>query len=156
MGEPRSVLMAEAARRGQDGGRLVRYVTAGSPHGEHDQSAADGDQGCLRPEHGAEDQGSQGGENDTGQFGRGGGAVRLESFRRVRAAGAGQVPDGQPGQDSAHRQDGQWPPCRFGAEAQAMRKTGEDLRLEVVDQREETIGRRGYRHPRTAAMSSSR
>ena len=75
------------------------------------------------------------------------GPVGLESFRRGRAAGAGQVPDGQPGQDAAHRQHGQRPPQRLGPEAQAVRKMGEDLRLEVVDQREEAVGGGGDRYP---------
>jgi hypothetical protein len=57
------------------------------------------------------------------------------------------VPDGQTGQHATSGQDGQRPPPRLGMKAQAMRKMREDLRLEVVDQREEPVGGRGYRHP---------
>jgi hypothetical protein len=84
----------EAPRRGEDGRGLVGHVTASGPQGHHDQAAADGDQGCLGSEHGAEDQGGQGGQYHAGHFGRRRGAVRLEALRRVRATGARQVPDG--------------------------------------------------------------
>ena len=137
----------EASRRGEDGRGLVGYVTSGGPQGQHDQAAADGDQGRLGSEHGAEDQGGQGGEYDAGQFGWRRGAVRLEALRREGATGAWQVPDGQAGQHAAHRQHGQRPPYWLSLEAQAMRKMGEDLRLEVVDQREEAVGGGGDRHP---------
>jgi hypothetical protein len=97
-------------------------------------------------QHGAEDQRGQGGQDDAGQLGRRRRTVHLEPIGRQRAAGARQVLDGQPGQDAAHRQDRQRPPHRLGAEAQAVRKMGEDLLLQAADQGQETIRGGGDRH----------
>ena len=137
----------EGPGRGEDGTSLVGYIAPGGPQGQHDQSSAQRDEGRLRPQHGAEDQRGQGGQEHAGQLSRCRRAVHLEPIRRGSAAAAGQVLDGQPGQNPAYGQDRQRPPHRLGGKAQAVREMSEDFLLEVVDQLEEAVGGGGDRHP---------
>ena len=118
----------------------------GGAGGQHGQAAAQGDQWHLGAEHGAEDQGRQRREDDPGKLNRGRRAMHGETARRRGPASPRQVLDGQAGQHATHSQHWQRPPHRFGGETEPVRKVGEDLLLQIADERQEAVGRGGDRH----------
>ena len=63
----------EAAGRGHDGQRHRRRVLLEQAHGQRGEAAADRDQRRLRPEHRAQAQGREGGEDDAGELAVAGG-----------------------------------------------------------------------------------
>ena len=145
------------SHQGADGGEaaggrqhlpaLLRHIAPGQPQEHQDQAAAEQDERHLRPEDGAEDQRGQGGQDDSGELGRGGWPVHLEAAGRRGPAVTGQVPDRRRRDEATHRQDRQRPPHRCGRKTQAVRQVGEDLLLQVVHQRQEPVRHRGNRHP---------
>jgi len=136
----------EAAGRGHDRGGLRWHVAPGEPHGEDGKPAADSDQGRLGSQHDPEAQRGQGRENDAGKLGRRGGAAGLERVGGGVAARARQVPDGRRDQQAGDRERQQRPPRRCTVKAEPVGQVREDLRLQVIDQGEEAIRRRGDRH----------
>ena len=145
------------SQQGADGGEapggrqhlpaLLRHVAPGQLQQHQDQAAAEQDERHLGPEDGTEDQRGQGGQHDPRELGGRGWPVHLEAAGRRGTALTGQVPDRQRRDQATHRQDRQWPPHRCGRKTQAVRQVGEDLLLQVVDQRQEPVRHRRDRHP---------
>ena len=147
-GEPSSVLMAAKApeARQHRGGLVAAHARRASRTTSSGQAAAERDQRHLRAEHGAEDQRRQRRQDDSGKLNRG--------RRRMHAkppAGDGPPLPGRYRMASPARTP---PTARTGsghhigsvAKPQPVRKVGEDLFLQVADQRQEAVGDRGDRH----------
>ena len=137
----------EASRGRQHQPALLRHIAPGQPQEHQDQAAAEHDERHLRPEDGTEDQRGQGGQDDSGELGGRGCPVHLEAAGRRGTAITGQVPDRRRRDQATHRQHRQRPPHRRGLETQAVRQVGEDLLLQVVDQRQEPVRCRRDRYP---------
>ena len=147
----------EAAGRRHDRQGHRRCVLVDQVHGQRSEAATDGDERRLGAEDGAEAQRGQGGQDDAGELPVDGWtATGVETQGRRVAAVAGQVADGQPGQQSAQHQPGQRPPRR--------RRSREDVAGEIA--RRGTLGsavtsaRKPYARaeigmPRSAASSSA-
>ena len=89
------------------------------------QTAAQGDQRCLGPEHGAQRQAGQGGEDHPGNsgFGR---ASRMQARRRNVPASAGKTQDDQGDDRTRHQSQGERPPPRRSRPPEVVRPVHPD------------------------------
>ena len=143
IGEPRSELIA--AKLPAAAITVAAWSGAsrdGQVHGQHAEPAPDQDQRRLRPEHDAEAQRREGGEQHARKL-RGRERPRhLEPVRRRVSSGPRQVADRQRDQQAGQREQRQRPPGRRRVEPESLRQVGEQPLLQPRDEFEETVGDR--------------
>ena len=106
------------------------------------EPAADRDERCFRSEHHPEGECGEGGDDDAGKLDRKHCARRLESLRRLVAAGSGQVLDRQADQQSTDDEGRNRPPHRRLVETEILGQRREQVVLRLGDALEEEVGHR--------------
>ena len=146
-GEPNSVLIAAKLPAAATTARgLGRSVPLDEPDGADGRPAAERDQRRLGAQHHAEAQGGECRERHPGKLDRPAGPARLEPVRRRVAARTRQVADGERDQQTGQDKRRDRPPQRLAVEAKPAGQVGEDPRLQLGDQGEETVSHRRDGH----------